>query len=74
MLKLQSFVLAAALALATPALAQTRPAVTTPPILDGAALSGPAPALESVRGSADRLSMHPTVSPERLAQASADNR
>jgi acid phosphatase (class A) len=72
MLKLQSFVLAAALALATPALAQTRPAVTTPPILDGAALSGPAPALESVRGSADRLSMHPTVSPERLAQARAD--
>jgi len=66
----------AALAFASPALAQTgaamRPTVDAPPILDGAALTGAAPAAGSVRNAADLLSMHPTVSAERLAQARAD--
>ncbi|MCX7357644.1 MAG: phosphatase PAP2 family protein [Alphaproteobacteria bacterium] len=72
MLKLQTLIVAATLALAAPAFAQTRPAVDATPIIDGAAISGPAPALESARAAADRLAMHPTVSAERLAQARAD--
>ena len=72
MLKLQTLVFAAAIAFAAPAFAQTRPAVNAPPIVDGAALVGAPPALESARNAADRLAMHPTVSPERLAQARAD--
>ncbi len=73
---LRTIALAAMLALATPAYAQqaaqSRPTVNAPPILDGAALVGPAPALDSPRQAADRLAMHPTVSAERLAQARAD--
>jgi len=48
---------------AQPALAQT---------LDGAAVVGAPPAVDSPRGAADRLAMRPTVSAERLAQARAD--
>ncbi len=65
-------VLALVVTLASPAMAQTRPAVNAPPILDGAALVGPSPALGSARDAADRLAMHPSVSEERLAQARAD--
>lgn len=64
-----------ALAFATPAFAQapvTRPVVNAPPIIDAPALVGTSPAEGSVRGAADRLSMHPQVTPERLAQARAD--
>jgi acid phosphatase (class A) len=58
----------AALALAAPAFAQPAPT----PIIDGAALAGPPPAEGSPRAAADRLSMRPVVSEERLAQAVAD--
>lgn len=72
MLKIRTLVVAAAIAFAAPAFAQTRPVVQAPPIIDGAALSGAPPALDSARAAADRLAMHPTVSAERLAQARAD--
>ena len=72
MLRLQTLVVAATIAFAAPAVAQTRPAVAAAPIIDGAALSGPAPTADSAQAAADRLSMHPTVSAERLAQARAD--
>jgi acid phosphatase (class A) len=73
MLKLKTLALAAAaFALASPAFAQSRPVINTPPILDGAALTGAPPAPESSGQAADRLAMHPTVSAERLAQARAD--
>ena len=75
--KLSPIVLAVALALAGPACAQTatpamRPAVSGPPIIDATALLGPPPSPDSPRQAADRLAMHPAVSPERLAQARAD--
>jgi acid phosphatase (class A) len=68
---------AAALALAASATAQTthpmaRPVVNAPPVIDGPALIGAPPAPESIRNAADRLSMHPAVSSQRLAQARAD--
>ena len=69
---LRTALIAAALLFASPALAQTRPVVNTPPIIDAPALVGTSPADGSVRGAADRLSMHPQVSAERLAQARAD--
>jgi acid phosphatase (class A) len=60
----------AALCCASPALAQQAP--PPPPIFDGPALAGPPPAPGSARDAADRLSMHPQVSAERLAQARTD--
>ncbi|MFT3729204.1 MAG: phosphatase PAP2 family protein [Terricaulis sp.] len=81
MIKFAPFALAVALALAAPAHAQTasptgtavtRPTVNTPPIIDATALLGPPPSPDSPRQAADRLAMHPAVSPERLAQARAD--
>lgn len=59
-------VIAAALAIATPALAQTAP------LIDGPALVGPPPAAGSPEDAADRLAMRAPVSPERFAQAQAD--
>lgn len=53
---------------AAPAFAQT----AAPPIIDGPALAAPPPAAGSPREAADRLSMHPQVSDERLAQARTD--
>lgn len=44
----------------------------TAPLIDGPALAGPPPAAGSAREAADRLSMRPQVSEERLAQAVAD--
>jgi acid phosphatase (class A) len=66
---------AAALSLAAMAAAQsvqTRPVVDAPPIIDAPALIGAPPSPDGVRDAADRLLMHPAVSPERLAQARAD--
>lgn len=71
-MKLRTLIFAAALVLAAPAFAQTRPTVNAPPLIDGAALVSGAPADTSPQAAADRLSMHPAVSPERLAQARAD--
>ena len=71
-MKLHTLFVVAALALASPALAQTRPVVHAPPVIDGAALVVGPPAAASARQAADTLSMHPTVSAERLAQAQAD--
>jgi acid phosphatase (class A) len=51
----------------------TRPVVNAPPPIDAPALVGPAPTPGSPRDAADRLSMRSQVSPERLAQANADN-
>src|SRR5215467_14094118 len=71
-------VLAIALNFAATAHAQTaqpsmaRPVVNAPPLIDGPGLVGAPPSLDSVRNAADRLSMHPSVSPQRLAQARAD--
>lgn len=77
MFKLKAFAAIAVLALSTPALAQQttvagRPVVNLPPIIDGPALVGPAPAIDSTRAAADRLATHPLVTRERLAQAVAD--
>jgi acid phosphatase (class A) len=73
MFKLKAFVLAAVFACAAPAVAQQgRPTVNAPSPIDAPALIGPAPTLGSARDAADRLAMHPNVSPERLAQAIAD--
>lgn len=78
MINLKSFALAVAvLALAGPVSAQTaqpvmRPTVNASPIIDAPALVGGPPAADSGWQAADRLSMHPAVSPERLAQARAD--
>ena len=72
MMKLQTLIFAATLAVAAPAFAQNRATIEATPIIDGAALTGPAPSTDSARGAADRLSMHPAVSAERLAQARAD--
>lgn len=58
---------ALALTAAAPAFAQTQT-----PLIDGAALAGPPPAAGTPREAADRLSMRPQVSEERLAQATAD--
>jgi acid phosphatase (class A) len=76
---MRSFVIAltAAAFIAASAGAQTaqpamRPVVNAPPIIDAPALVGAPPSAESVRQAADRLAMHPAVSPERLAQARAD--
>ncbi|HRP12549.1 MAG TPA: phosphatase PAP2 family protein [Terricaulis sp.] len=63
---IRSLILVAALACAAPAWAQTAP------IIDGPALAGPPPAPGSPRDAGDRLSMRPSVSAERLAQARAD--
>lgn len=52
---------------------QNRPIVNAPPPIDAPALIGPAPLAGSPRDAADRLSMRAAVSPERLAQANADN-
>src|SRR6185312_2043657 len=80
MINLKSLALAAAaLALAGIASAQTaqpaatRPIVNAPPPIDAPALIGPAPAVDSVRAAADRLSMRGPVSAERLTRANADN-
>lgn len=60
---------AAALVLAlSPIAAAQQP----PPLIDGPALAGPPPAEGSPRAAADRLSMRPPVSEERLAQARTD--
>lgn len=58
--------IAAVLCLAPAAHAQTAP------LIDGGALVGPPPAAGSPQEAADRLSMRPAVSAERLAQARAD--
>ncbi|GAM98026.1 nonspecific acid phosphatase precursor [alpha proteobacterium U9-1i] len=60
---------ALALAMASPAFAQTQAAQ---PIIDGPALAGAPPAAGSPRDAADRLAMKPAVSAERLAQARTD--
>jgi acid phosphatase (class A) len=68
-------VAAAALTLTAMASAQTiqnRPVVNAPPIIDAPSLIGAAPSLGGVRDAADRLLMRPSVSPQRLAQARAD--
>lgn len=65
----------AIVALTLPAAAQApagRPAVNLPPVIDGPALIGPSPTIDSARAASDRLATHPLVSPERLAQARAD--
>jgi len=67
-LMIRSSILVAALAFAAPAWAQTAPA----PIIDAPALAGAPPAPGSPRDAGDRLSMRPSVSAERLAQARAD--
>lgn len=76
MFKLKVLALAVAIAFASPAFAQTaavsRPVVNLPPVIDGPALIGPSPTIDSVRAAADRLATHPIVSAERLAQARAD--
>ncbi|MBX9746854.1 MAG: phosphatase PAP2 family protein [Hyphomonadaceae bacterium] len=63
---LKHLVAAAALFTAFPASAQTQP------LIDGPALAGPPPAPGSPLAAADRLSMRPAVSEERLAQARVD--
>ncbi len=63
---LRTLIAAACLATASPAFAQQAP------LIDGPALAGPPPVAGSAREAADRLSMHPQVSEERLAQARAD--
>lgn len=80
MINLKSLALAAAaLALAGTASAQTaqpaatRPIVNAPPPIDAPALIGSAPAPDSPRAAADRLSMRGQVSAERLGRANADN-
>lgn len=65
---LRTTLLIAALATSSGAVAQTAPT----PIIDGAALVGPPPSAGSLREAADRLSMRPPVSHERLAQARTD--
>lgn len=66
---LRTLIIAAAVALyAAPAFAQP----TAQPLINGPALAGPPPADGSPRAAADRLSMRPVVSEERLAQARAD--
>lgn len=73
MLKIETVVVVAALALAPPAFAQnTRPTVVNAPQIDAPALVGAAPEAQSPRAAADRLAMRPRVSQERLAQAHAD--
>lgn len=83
MINLKSLAFAAAIfAIGGTAAAQTaqpvqpapamRPAVSAPPIIDATTLIGPPPTADSPRQAADRLAMHPAVSPERLAQARAD--
>ncbi len=62
---LRTIVCALALIAALPAAAQT-------PIIDGAALAGPPPADGTPRAAADRLSMRPSVSADRMAQAVTD--
>lgn len=62
---LRTIVFALTLIAAFPVAAQT-------PIIDGAALVGPPPADGTARAAADRLSMRPQVSAERMAQAVAD--
>jgi len=66
----RSLIAAAFIACATPVAAQQTP--TPPPLIDGPALAGPPPAAGSPRAAADRLSMRPAVSDERLAQARTD--
>jgi acid phosphatase (class A) len=66
---LRTTLLAAAL-LACAGAASAQPAAA--PLIDGPALAGPPPASGSPREAADRLSMRPQVSEERLAQARAD--
>ncbi len=66
---LATFVAAFAGASAAQTAAPTPP---SPPIIDGAALVGPPPAPGSARDAGDRLSMHPQVSADRLAQARTD--
>ncbi len=62
---LRIILVALTLVSAVPAAAQT-------PVIDGAALVGPPPADGTARAAADRLSMRPQVSAERLAQATRD--
>jgi len=71
--RLTTLAFVAAIALAAPAQAQNRPIVNGPPPIDAPALIGSAPAPDSARAAADRLSMRGQVSPERLARANADN-
>lgn len=76
-LKSLAFAAVAAVTFAADAAAQTqpttRPIVNAPPPIDAPALIGSAPATDSVRAAADRLSMRGQVSAERLARANADN-
>lgn len=71
---LRSLTVIALLAFAAPAVAQQAAAPATPPapIIDGAALAGPPPAVNSPHDAGDRGSMRPQVSAERLAQARVD--
>lgn len=65
---MRSILAAAVLSVCGAAAAQAQ----TPPLIDGAALSGPPPSAESPQGAADRLAMRPAMSEARLAQAIAD--
>jgi len=77
MFKMKALAVALLLVASAPALAQQttvagRPVVNLPPIIDGPGLVGPSPTIDSSRAAADRLATRPLVSPERLAQAVAD--
>lgn len=68
---IRSAIVFLALAFASAAAAQEQQPAPPPPLFDGPALIRP-PAEGSPEDAADRLSMHPAVGAERLAQARAD--